>query len=203
MKGFFVTGTDTGVGKTIASAILVRKYDAVYWKPVQTGAKYGDDDTDIVRKLALRDATQIVPPRHVFQAPLSPQAAAELENVNISIDDFMYPDTAGRTLIVEGAGGVLVPIGKDATMADLIIKFALPVILVARTTLGTINHSLLSIASLRARGITIAGILFNGEDAPQTMRLIKNHGNAPILGRIPPITPVTAEQIARTASLID
>jgi malonyl-CoA O-methyltransferase len=180
----FVTGTDTGVGKTVVSACLVRHFGARYWKPVQTGLAEDEGDTATVMRLASLSAEDVWAPRHALRAPLSPEAAALRENVVVRIADFELPRWTGP-LVVEGAGGVLVPLGGGAMMADLMRRFGLPVVLVARSTLGTINHSLLSIEVLRQRDIPIAGVVLVGPPSPENAEAISRHGDARILAQLP------------------
>ncbi len=158
-RGVFVTGTDTGVGKTVVSACLAAHWTAEYWKPVQTGLADEAGDSPTVATLA--PGTRIWPPRFALQAPLSPEAAGALEGVVPALTDFMLPESASP-IVVEGAGGVLVPLGGGALMVDLMVRLALPVALVARGTLGTINHTLLSLESLRARGLDVAFVVMAG-----------------------------------------
>lgn len=196
MSGVFVTGTDTNAGKTIACAVLVRKFGAHYWKPAQTGVPEDAADTDTVARLAELPPARIHPPRHVFRAPLSVLAAATREGARVSLADFTLPATGGAPLVVEGAGGCLVPLSEDALMVDLIARLGLPALIVARTALGTINHSLLTVEALRGRNIPVAGILFSGEDNPETIALIARFGQVRVLGCIPPLARLDAAAIA-------
>ena len=161
-RGVFVTGTDTGIGKTFVAACLVRAWNAAYWKPVQTGID--DDpggDSATVHRLVDRQDGPVYAPRYALGAPLSPAAAAALEAVRITLDDF-EPPPDGRPLVVEGAGGVLVPLTHEHLLIDLIARLGLPVVVVARSTLGTINHTLLTLEALRARRLPVAGVILNG-----------------------------------------
>ncbi len=195
-NGLFVTGTDTGVGKTLIAACLVRQLGADYWKPAQTGTEDGDDDTATVATLAALPPDRIHPPRHRFRAPLSPEAAAERENASIALEDFILPATT-RPIVVEGAGGVLVPIRGGATMADLMVQLGLPAVLVARSTLGTINHTLLSLAALRRHGIAIAGVVLVGPPNPGNRAAIEAHGGTQVLAEIPWLDHIDAEAVRR------
>jgi malonyl-CoA O-methyltransferase len=202
VNGLFVTGTDTGVGKTLVAACLARHLAADYWKPAQTGTEDGDDDTATVATLAGLTADRIHPPRHRFKAPLSPEAAAALENASIALDDFALPQTS-HPIVVEGAGGVLVPIGGGATMADLMAKFALPAVLVARSTLGTINHTLLSLAALRRHGIAIAGVVLVGPPNPGNRKAIEAYGGVRILAEIPWLDHIDADVVKHAAMQLE
>ena len=194
--GVFVTGTDTGIGKTLVAACLVRAWGATYWKPVQTG---GDDDTATVVRLT---GMSFIPPRHTLQAPLSPAAAAAAEGVRLTLEDFALPAVAGP-LVVEGAGGVLVPLTHRHLMIDLMARLGLPTLVVARGTLGTINHTLLTLEALRARGLAVAGVILNGPAAAGNRAAIESFGRVRVLAEIPPLAAEPdAAAVARLAALI-
>ena len=196
--GVFVTGTDTGVGKTLVSACLTRAWDADYWKPLQTGLADDPGDGATVLRLAGCDPARIQPPAAALRAPLSPEDAARLEDIVIDRDRLTLP-MGDRPLVVEGAGGVLVPIAPGLLMIDLIERLALPVVLVARSTLGTINHTLLSLQALRERGIAVAGVILNGPLSPGNRDAIERHGAVRVLAELPPLDPPDAEAVARLA----
>jgi dethiobiotin synthase len=191
----FVTGTDTGVGKTVVAACLVRLFGARYWKPVQTGLAEDEGDTATVMRLASLSPDRVWPPRFSLQAPLSPEAAGRREDLIIALDDFVLPDWDGA-LVVEGAGGVLVPLGDGAVMADLMRRLGLPVVLVARSTLGTINHSLLSIEALRVRGIALCGVVVVGPLSQENADAIAQYGNTRILAQLSWLSDMTASAVA-------
>ncbi len=180
--GLFVTGTDTGIGKTVVSACLVRRYGADYWKPVQTGLTE-DDDSQTVARLAGAAPVRIHAPRYALQAPLSPEAAAAHEGVSIALTDFDLPP-GDAPIVVEGAGGVLVPLGGGALVVDLIARLGLPALLVARAALGTINHTLLSVEALRARGVAIAGVVMVGPSGAANAEAITRLGRVAVLARL-------------------
>ncbi|MDQ2105429.1 dethiobiotin synthase [Azospirillum isscasi] len=200
-RGVFVTGTDTGVGKTLVSACLVRAWDAAYWKPLQTGLKDEPGDTPTVAGLAALPAERVHPPAYALAEPLSPLAAADLEGVAIDPGALALPDT-GRPLVVEGAGGLMVPVTGDVFIIDLIARFGLPVVLVARSTLGTINHTLLSLEALRARGLAVAGVVLNGPPNPGNRAAIERFGKVPVLAEIPTLSHIDAASVAEAAALI-
>ncbi|AWJ94971.1 dethiobiotin synthase (plasmid) [Azospirillum baldaniorum] len=200
-RGVFVTGTDTGVGKTLVSACLARAWSAVYWKPLQTGLKDEGGDTPTVTSLAALPAERVHPPAYALAEPLSPHAAAELEGVAIDAGALTLPDT-GRPLVVEGAGGLMVPVTEDVFIIDLIARFGLPVVLVARSTLGTINHTLLSLEALRARGLAVAGVVLNGPPNPGNRAAIERFGKVRVLAEIPTLDRIDAETVADAAALI-
>lgn len=194
MRGYFVTGTDTGVGKTVFAAGLAAALGARYWKPVQSGL---EDETDsaAVARLAGLDPAAILPEAYRLATPCSPHEAARIDGVAIDPVRLALPECEGP-LVVEGAGGVLVPLSDDLLTADQIKRWALPVILVARTTLGTINHSLLSLEALRARDIAVAGVAFVGDANPASEAAIVRHGRCTHLGRLPWLDPLTAGTLA-------
>jgi malonyl-CoA O-methyltransferase len=200
-RGVFVTGTDTGVGKTVVSACLVRRWNADYWKPAQTGLAAEPGDSETVSALTGLPRDRVHRPRHELAAPRSVEAAAALQGARVELDDFTLPATQ-HPLVVEGAGGVLVPLNDRALMVDLMARLGLPVLLVARTVLGTINHSLLSLEALRARGLHVAGVVFVGTAEPDTASAIARHGQVPVIGTLPWMTSVSPEALADAASLL-
>lgn len=189
MKKYFVTGIDTDSGKTVASAILTTKLNADYWKPVQAGFP---TDSDTVKDLI--DSQTVHPEGIILQAPMSPHAAAKLENIDLNIDQFEVPET-DNTLIIEGAGGLMVPINDQDFVIDLAKKFEAQVILVSRNYLGSINHTMLSINYLQRNNFDIAGIIFNDTPNPETEKFILGYSKLPCLGRIEPLKEVTKSTI--------
>ncbi|MEO9852552.1 MAG: dethiobiotin synthase [Reichenbachiella sp.] len=190
MKKYFVTGIDTDSGKTIVSAILVEKLKADYWKPIQAGQP---TDSDTISSLVGRDK-KIHPEGIVLQAPMSPHAAAELEDINLKADQFSVPMT-DNTLIIEGAGGLMVPINDNEFVIGLAKIFDAQVILVSRNYLGSINHTMLSIDYLKSNGYDVAGIIFNDTPNRATEDFILNHSQLPCLGHIDPLTEVNNKTI--------
>ncbi len=183
----FVCGTDTGIGKTITSAALMRNYRDVtglrYWKPVQTG---DDDDRATVQSLAELEPERLYPNTYKFSEPLSPHRAAELEDDHVVMDrlleDLMRYRAAGP-LVVEGAGGLLVPLNRRTTWLDFLKLAQLPVVIVARTALGTINHSLLTARALKEAGLPVVGFIFCGPDNPDNVRTIMEFTDLPSLAQ--------------------
>ena len=199
-RGVFVTGTDTDAGKTIVAAGLVAALGADYWKPVQSGAdELPGGDTGVVAWLTGRKPEDFPPPAYVFKAALAPDQAAEAEGVRIDPARIQLPP-GERFLVVEGAGGLLVPLDGAILMIDLAARLGLPVILAARTGLGTINHTLLSLEALARRGLPVAGVVFSGPDQPRTIATIRRLGGAPVLGRIPRLEPLTPPALAEAAA---
>jgi dethiobiotin synthetase len=194
MSSFIVTGTDTGIGKTVFSSALAGALGAHYWKPVQSGLEE-DSDSQTVRRLSGLPAHKILPEVYRLQAPLSPHRAAELEDIEIRRDAFEMPNA--DPLVIEGAGGLMVPLRRDWLIIDLFADLQLPVILCARTSLGTINHSLLSIEALRLRDIPIVGIAFIGEANADSENTICAMGGVRRLGRLPRLEKLERETLAR------
>jgi dethiobiotin synthase len=185
MNGHFVTGTDTNVGKTVLSALLVAAFDAVYWKPIQTGSSEGTD-RDSVRAWSEATEDRLPAERFRFDPPVSPHLASCQAGVRIALDEFSPPEaSAGLRWIVEGAGGVMVPINERDLMRDLMRKLGLPIIIAARTALGTINHTLLTLAALRDAQLPICGVALIGEENCENRRAIEHYGDVRVIGRIP------------------
>ena len=201
LRGVFVTGTDTDVGKTVVAACLTAAWGASYWKPVQTGLASDPGDTATVARLTGLPPEHVIEPAYAFQAPLSPHAAAEMEQALVSLEDIRLPAVA-RPLVIEGAGGVLVPLNEQSVMADLIRQLSLPAILVARTMLGTINHTLLSLEALRARDIEVAGVILSGAENAGNRRAIAQFGRVRVLAEVPRLPRVDRETIADVAARI-
>jgi dethiobiotin synthetase len=193
MTRFVVTGTDTGIGKTIFSAALAQATGAPYWKPVQSGLEE-ETDSEIVARLA---GVPVRPESYRLITPASPHIAAEIDGVNIDVETLAPPP--GK-LIVEGAGGALVPVTRQTLYADLFAKWQVPVIVCARTALGTINHSLLTIEALRSRGVPIHGLAFLGDAVEDSEAIISEIGGVRRLGRLPVIDPLNGETLAEAFS---
>ena len=198
MSVIVVSGTDTGLGKTVFAAMLTAALDAVYWKPVQSGTGDGTD-ADTVARLAGVPRDRILPERYVLSQPLSPHRAAELDGVEIDPDALVLPEpqARGRPVVIEGAGGLLVPLTRRTLFIDVFRRWGAPVVLCARTALGTITHTLLSVEALKARGIPLLGIAFIGEAMPDSERTIVEFSGARRLGRLPWLTELTAESLRR------
>jgi dethiobiotin synthetase len=197
----FITGIGTGVGKTIASAVLVEALKASYWKPIQAG-DLDNSDTKVVASLC-PGLAQAFPERHALTQPLSPHAAAKIDGISIKLEDFSCPNCDG-TLIIEGAGGLLVPLSDTLTIADLIEHLRAQVVVVSRHYLGSINHTLLTISELTRRRLPIAGLLFVGDENQTTESVISGHPlikqcPVPILGRIPTASTINRDFIAQQA----
>jgi dethiobiotin synthetase len=182
---FFITGTDTGVGKTVLSALLCAALNAFYWKPIQTGTDE-DMDSRTVAELAELPEERILPEAYRFRQPVSPHLAARWAGEQIYLKNIGMPEVAqGTALIVEGAGGLLVPINELEFMVDLIRELKLPVLLAARSTLGTINHTLLSLAALARAEIEITGVVLIGDLNADNREAIEEYGRVRVVGEIP------------------
>jgi len=188
VSGLFVTGTGTDVGKSWVSAWAVRSWGAAYWKPVQSGT-IESWDADLVRRIA--PSAKIFDSRYALPDPLSPDQAAKRAGLRIALDDFVLPDHDGP-LVVEGAGGVLVPLNERALMVDLMARLGLPILLVAASGLGTINHTLLSLEALRARKLMVAGVILVGPPHPENHAAIERFGHAMVVAELPPLADEAA-----------
>jgi dethiobiotin synthetase len=189
-----VTGTDTDIGKTVFAAALAGALGASYWKPVQAGVE-PQGDAETVAALSGLPAARILPDAYRLATPCSPHLAAAIDGLTIDPTRLTLPAVDGP-LVVEGAGGVLVPITPDLLFADLFVRWGCPVVLVARTGLGTINHSLLSIEALRSRGVPILGIAFIGDTQPDSEATIARLGGVKRLGRLPRLDPLDTTTLA-------
>ena len=194
-RAIVVTGTDTDVGKTVFAAGLAGALGGAYWKPIQAGLEDGTD-TACVAALSGLPSEKLLPEAYRLRTPCSPHRAAELDGIIIDVTQLMPPMVAGP-LVIEGAGGVLVPVNRETMFADLFARWGLPVVLVARTGLGTINHSLLSIEALRARGVSLLGIAFIGSAQEDSEAIIAERGNIRRLGRLPRLAPLDRMSLAQ------
>ncbi|MDM1496370.1 dethiobiotin synthase [Myroides odoratimimus] len=192
----FVTGIDTGIGKTVTSAILTHYFKADYWKPIQSGDLHESDSMKIQQ---WNEHVTIHRERFRLQLPASPHESAVKENVDIQLSDFTLPDTVNN-LIVEGAGGLFVPVNSSTYMIDLIQHLKIPVALVTKNYLGCINHTMLSIEALRTRNIPIDYLVLNGEFNPYSLKAIKNFIDRDTqLIHIPTLEEITKEAVMLTA----
>ena len=189
-----ICGTDTDVGKTVVSALVVQGLGATYWKPVQSGLEGGSDSGRLQALLQL-PGTRLLPEAYRLQTPVSPHWAAELEGITIDPARLALPAVAG-TLVVETAGGLLVPLRRDWLQIDQLAAWGLPVLLVARSGLGTLNHTLLSVEALRQRSIPLLGLVLNGPLHPDNPATLAALAQAPVLAQLPPLEPLTAAGLA-------
>lgn len=193
----FVTGTDTGVGKTIVSALLCKALNAGYWKPIQSGT-IETIDTLTVRALTSLPPDHFYPESYTLTEPLSPHAAAAIDGVHINLNAVHLPAYKQEHLVIEGAGGVLVPLNENALVIDLIAQLKTPVVVVARSALGTINHTLLTLSALRHRGIPTLGVIINGDRNSGNAEAIRKYGRTEIIAEIEPF-PLTKDGVTHAA----
>lgn len=198
VRGLFVTGTDTSVGKTVVSAALMHRYGREtllrYWKPIQTGIEQdpGGNDTAEVVRLGECRGEDVIDAGVRLRRPLSPHLAARLDGVTIELQPLVdVAEQSRHALIVEGAGGVLVPVNDRDFMADLMSRLALPVLIVSRSTLGTINHTLLTIEALRRRSLSIAGVVMVGPPNTENREAIEQRGGVQVIAEMPLFQPLT------------
>jgi dethiobiotin synthetase len=202
MKPIFVTGIDTDAGKSVVSAILVESLKANYWKPVQSG-DLENSDTLKVKRLVTNDQSQFFKETYRLSEPMSPHASAAIDGVEILIDairkDFERFAAQSEKLVIEGAGGLMVPLSEKDLLVDLIAELDIQVVVVLKNYLGSINHSLLTLEMLKSRGIEIKGVIFNGQSNPESERYILQYSGVDCLGRIPILKEVTSSEIQKQA----
>ena len=199
LRGLFVTGTDTGVGKTILAAALLHRYRGFgvlrYWKPIQTGIEE-DDDTRTVMELADCIEAEVQTAGIRLRRPVAPYLAAELQGTRVTIDDVLqYVNREPEDIrwVAEGAGGALVPLNESESMVDLMVTLQLPVLIAARSTLGTINHTLMTLETLRRRNLDIAGVVLIGNRNPANREAIERFGKVPVVGEMPHFAALTSD----------
>ncbi len=199
-KKYFISGIGTDVGKTVVSAIFVQAFEGAYWKPVQAGDLDNSDTMKVQRWTT--DEISILQEAYRLNEPMSPHAAAALDNVEISVDSIRIPATE-KTLIVEGAGGIMVPLNENGVVyADWVENKELPVIIVSRHYLGSINHTLLTIELLKQRHINIVGLVYVGDENKATESIIEKHSGIPKIIRIPLVDEVNESFIKEQADLL-
>lgn len=198
MKPLIVTGTDTGIGKSIVSAGLTMALNAAYWKPVQSGLE-DETDSDLVARLT---GARILPEGYRLPLPASPHLSAEDAGVEIDLETLTLPKVDG-SLVVEGAGGVMVPLTRQHFYLDLFARWQAPIVLVARTQLGTINHTTLSLMALRGAGCNVVGVIFNGEPEPEVEQTIAEMNKIRHLGRLSPLPALTPDALRAAFKSID
>lgn len=193
---FILTGIGTEVGKTVASAILCEALGWDYWKPVQAGDLDNTDSHKVDQWTS--ENTKILNEAFRLNTPASPHHAADIDGIKIQIENVTLPEHH-KTILIEGAGGLMVPLNKDQNYIDLFQGWNKPVILVSRNYLGSINHTLLSVEALKSRGIPIAGILFNGPENLSTEEVIAHQTGIPVLGRIPDLEAINKSTVSAVA----
>lgn len=197
---YFITGIGTGIGKTIVSAILTQKLESDYWKPIQSG-DLDQSDSLSIKDLISNTKTVIHPEQYRLSQPLSPHLSARLDGIEIKVQDLIQPVT-NNNLIIEGAGGLMVPINEKELILDLIPVLNAKLIIVSQNYLGSINHTLLTLEVLKSRNIQVEGIIFNGEGNKESESYIANYTGIPILGHIPKLTSLDKESIAEAGKFI-
>jgi dethiobiotin synthetase len=201
VSGFFVTGTDTDVGKTLVSAWLLTQLDGSYWKPIQAGT-VPTTDSATVQSLAELPVSRVLPEAYLLPEPMAPHEAARRANIAMDMEKLKLPPHDGL-VVVEGAGGLLVPIVDGAYMIDLADALDLPIILVARSTLGTINHTLLSVEAIRRRGLPLAGVVISGPETPHNRAAIERFGKVEVIAEIPQLETVNRDTLKAIAPELD
>jgi dethiobiotin synthase len=179
----FITGTDTGVGKTLLSAVLVAGLGGKYWKPIQTGSVEGTDRETVIKWAGIQ-ATDTYPESYVFGPPVSPHLAAKQQGTTIDLSTIRRPASSGP-IVIEGAGGVFVPINEKEFMADLMRQCGAPVVVAARTALGTINHTLLTVFAIRQAKLPLLGVVMIGRENVENRLAVERYGNVPVIGSVP------------------
>jgi dethiobiotin synthetase len=197
---YFITGIGTGIGKTIISAILTEKLQADYWKPIQSG-DLDTSDSLLVKNLVSNPKTVIHPERYRLGQPLSPHLSARLDGIDIKTSDFDKPATNNH-LIIEGAGGVMVPLNDEELILDLIKRLNTKVIVVSQNYLGSINHTLLTLQILQTNQIQVEGIIFNGTPNPDSEAYILNYSGISLLGKVPVLDTLDKDNILKAAQHI-
>lgn len=195
MSRYIITGTDTNIGKTVFAAMLVQALGGNYWKPLQSGVGDGIDTRTVQNLTGLPDE-RFFPERHIFTESLSPHRAAEIDGLSVDVDSLNVPQSE-RPLIIEGAGGLMVPLTRKSLQINLFRKWDIPVILCARTGLGTINHTLLSLEALWTRRIKIHGIAFIGPENDDNIRTIAEFSGEKVLGRLPQLETLDAVSLKK------
>jgi len=194
-KRIIICGTDTDVGKTIVSSFLVQGLKGIYWKPIQSGTEEGTDTKTVCNLLSL-EPNSYLPERYKFKAPVSPHWAAERESSFIEPNNLLLPDL-DKLIIIETAGGLMVPLNRNWLQIDQLKVWGAPIILVARTGLGTLNHTLLSLEALRNRNIHVLGIVLNGPQHNDNPKTIEQFGDTKILASLPIFDEVNAKVLSQ------
>ncbi len=199
-RPIFVTGIGTGIGKTIVSAILVEKLKADYWKPVQSG-DLDNSDTSKVKSLVTNTTSAFHPEAYRLSQPFSPHKSAAIDRINIDLEKIVLPATNSK-LIIEGAGGLMVPLNNKFLMIDLIKQLNVEVVLVSQNYLGSINHTLLSIYILEKEQISVKGIIFNGPKDIYSKEFILEYSGLKLLGHIPEFNAIDRKSIVEAGSFV-
>jgi dethiobiotin synthetase len=191
----FVTGTDTDIGKTIVSSVLVKGLNAGYWKPVQAGIE-PCTDTEYVKRLTGLNDRYFYRESYKLKTPMSPHASAKIDGVKIDLGNIKIPDFSQNQLIIEGAGGLIVPLNESKMIIDLIKYLDIPVLVVAKSGLGTLNHTLLSLMALRSYNISIFGVVMNGEFHSSNKEAIRKYGDIENIYQLPPLKNLNPAELS-------
>ncbi|MFI5196388.1 MAG: dethiobiotin synthase [Chitinophagales bacterium] len=194
-----IVGIHTGIGKTIAAAVMAEAIGADYWKPVQAGTE--ERDTMLVKQLLTNGEQRVHDEAIILSRPMSPHAAAIIDGIEIDHTKFVWPKT-GKVLLIETAGGILSPMSGNSTMADFVSYYKLPAILVAQNYLGSINHTLLSVEVLKSRGVSLLGIVMNGVENRSSETFIEDYAKTSIIARIPQFDKIDKQSVAASAAQI-
>ena len=199
VKGLFISAIGTDSGKTVVSSIVCKAMEATYWKPIQSGLPR---DTETVTTLAQLSPDRILPERYLLNTPVSPHQSADMDGIKINLNEITLPQTHSF-LVVEGAGGLMVPINHEPLfVSDLIAALNLPLVLVSNLYLGSINHTLLSLHYLKSRNIKLLGLVFNGADNIWSRKTIEAYAQVPVIGHIPHSENLNPEWITQMAEVI-
>ncbi len=201
MANYFITGIGTDVGKTLVAAIITESLQADYWKPVQSGTSQSEDKAT-VENLISNPITKFHKESYSFKEPLSPHYAAILENQIIKLDNILFPDSSNENMVIEGAGGVLVPLNDNTYVIEIAENFNCDVIVVVRNYLGCINHTLLTLEYLMNRGINVVGIVLNGNFDEPVKKAITNYSEIPVVLELPELNEITKEKIIEFAGKV-
>jgi len=196
-RRIFIAGIGTGVGKSVVAAVVAQALRADYWKPIQCG-NLENSDSDLVRSLLSNDESVMHPETYRFKEPISPHAASKHEGIELKLEKIIPPVTS-NTLVIEGVGGLLVPLNEKNTAIDLLGQLECEILLVSKNYLGSINHTLLSIEALKARELPLRGIIFNAAPNPESEEIIVKVGGVPVVARIPEAERVTREWVTERA----
>jgi len=197
---YFITGIGTGIGKTVVSAILTEKLNADYWKPIQSG-DLDISDSLFVGSLISNELSVVHPEKYRLGQPLSPHLSARIDGVHIELSSIVPPG-GDRDLIIEGAGGLMVPLNDNELILDLIKQLDPTVIVVSQNYLGSINHTLLTLEILKANNIAVTGLIFNGKSNSESEKYIEKYSGIKIIGRVPTINVIDKDAVKRAGEYL-
>ncbi|GHA68046.1 ATP-dependent dethiobiotin synthetase BioD [Formosimonas limnophila] len=201
MTPLAITGIHTGIGKTVSAAALTQALQCDYWKPIQAG-ELDNSDSMIVQRLLSQSNSRVFPEAFRLKTAASPHIAAQIEGIHIDIASLKAPNSTETPLLIETAGGVMSPVTANDTVADLLAHHGWPTVLVVQHYLGSINHTLSAIESLKARQVTVIGLIINGNALESSETFIAAYSGLPILARVPLFTSLDAKSIAKVSQQI-